>query len=187
MDITPHMSLQHGTILQRNRSINFGFFDLTQFLQRIQGRLGFWHIAPSLNPMWDSVVASDLPNLIHHRAANRHTNGYPVEVFGTPQYTYQLQHLGSHTSCQRLGILAVVIDHPQIAVHLVDIDDQIAYPMDVCLSFEEGKWKMEELLDHQAILRNQFALVEVDSIVGNVKDEGVSTVKYFGAFVMHLL
>jgi hypothetical protein len=29
--------------------------------------------------------------------------------------------------------------------------------------------------------------VEVDSVVGNVKDEGVSTVKYFDAFVVYLL
>jgi len=70
---------------------------------------------------------------------------------------------------------------------MVDIDNQIAYPVDVCLSFEEGKWEMEELLDHQAILRDQSAFVEIDSIVGNVKDEGVSTVKYFDAFVVYLL
>ena len=70
---------------------------------------------------------------------------------------------------------------------MVDIDNQIAYSVNVRFSFEEGKWEMEELFDHEAILRNQSALVEVDSVVGNVEDEGVFTVKYFGAFAVYLL
>ena len=83
--------------------------------------------------------------------------------------------------------MTVIIDHPQIAVHMIDIDDQIAYSMNIGFAFEKGKWETEELLDHQAILRDQSALVEVDSVVGNVEDEGVSAVKYFGTFAVHLL
>jgi len=70
---------------------------------------------------------------------------------------------------------------------MVDVDDQISDSVNVCLSFEEGKWETEELLDCEAILWNQSMLVEVDSVVGNVEDEGVSAVKHFGAFVVHLL
>lgn len=68
---------------------------------------------------------------------------------------------------------------------MVDIDDQIAYSVNI--RFEEGNWELEELLDDEAILWDQSALAEVDSVVGNVEDEGVFTVKYFSAFAVHLL
>lgn len=69
---------------------------------------------------------------------------------------------------------------------MIDIYHQIANSLNVFGSLEERERKVEQFLDHKAILRDQPAFIEVDAVVGDVEDEVIPAIQHLGAFVVDL-